>query len=167
MGGSRRIVDGYLEYLAHHAIEDALARLAPDFGFEFAGAGFTLTKSQTARALEWDFGANSRLDWRVVEESPRAVTVLGSEGNDFLDLIGVGPLDFRSVYTVAATGLISHQLYEVSWGEVSIEDGMAPLTAWAAEHEPEELEEIYPGGHMVYSGAMAVRWVRLAQEWKS
>ncbi len=165
MGGSQQIVGAYLEHVADHAIEDALACLAPDFILEFEGAGFTLTKAQTARALEWDVGANGRLDWRVVEELPPLVTIAGSEGNDFLDMIGVGSLDFQSIYTVAAAGLISRQLHEVSWGEVSLEDAMAPLTAWASEHAPEELNEICPEGQMVYSGPMAVRWVQLAQEW--
>ena len=131
MGGLQQTVGTYLEHVSAHAIEDALACLAPDFILEFEGTGVTLTKAQTARALEWDVGANGRLDWRVVEEVPPLVTIVGSEGNDFLDLIGVGSLDFQSVYTVAAAGLISHQLHEVSRGEVSFEDAMAPLTAWA------------------------------------
>ena len=166
MGEATDIVRAYLEHVAGHTIEGALACLAPEFELEFAGAGFTMAKSQAATALEWDVGANGRLDWRVVDESPNTVTIQGSEGNDFLDLIGVGPLEFRSVFTISPTGLISRQLHEASWGEVSLSDAMLPLTTWASEHEPEELAELYPGGTMSYSGPMAVRWVRLAEKWK-
>ncbi len=166
MGDATDIVGAYLEHVADHAIQDALACLAPEFKLEFAGAGFTMEKGQAATALEWDVGANGRLDWQLVDESLDTVTIRGSEGNDFLDLIGVGPLGFRSVFTISPTGLISHQLHEVSWGELSLSDAMVPLTMWASEHESEELAEIYPGGKMSYSGPMAVRWVRLAEKWK-
>jgi hypothetical protein len=166
MSEATDIVGAYLNHVADHALHGALACLDPEFELEFAGAGFTMAKSQAATALEWDVGANGRLDWRVVDDSPDTVTIQGSEGNDFLDLIGVGPLAFRSVFTISPTGLISHQLHEASWGEVSLADAMIPLTTWAAEHEPEELAEIYPGGTMSYSGPMAVRWVRLAERWK-
>ena len=163
----RDIVDVYLKNVAAHAIEDALACLAPDFELEFAGAGFALTKSQTATALEWDVGANGSLEWHFAEESSSSVTVVGSEGNDFLDLVGVGRLAFRSIYTIASTGLISRQLHDVTWGEVSLPEAMAPLIEWASEYELEELNEIYPAGQMSYSGPMATRWVRLAQKWKA
>ena len=161
------IVDTYLRHVADHATKDALACLEPGFTIEFAGAGFELTREQTALALEWDAGANGRLDWHVVEEGPSSVTIEGSEGNEFLDLIGIESLDFRSVYTVGMTGLISRQLHEVFWGPVSLADALAPLLAWAAEHEAGELDDIYPGGQMSYSGPMAVRWVRLARRWRS
>ena len=160
------IVTVYLDHLADHATQDALNCLAPNFEMEFAGAGFTMSKSQAATALEWDAGANGRLDWRLVDESPRTVTIQGSEGNDFLDLVGIGALGFRSVFTISPPGLISHQLHETSWGAVSLSDAMAPLISWASEHDPEELTEIYPEGKMSYSGPMAVRWVRLAEKWK-
>ncbi len=166
MGDATDLVGAYLTHLADHAIQDALACLAPDFELEFAGAGFTMTKDQAATALEWDLGANGRLDWRLVDASPLRVTIQGSEGNAFLDLIGVGELNFRSTFTVSPTGLISHQLHQVSWGEVSLSDAIIPLTAWASKHEAEELAEIYPGGQMSYSAPMAVRWVRLAEKWK-
>ncbi len=160
------VVRLYLDHLVDHATLNALACLAPEFEMEFAGAGFTMSKSQAATALEWDAGANGRLDWQVVDESPRMVTIQGSEGNDFLDLIGIGTLGFRSVFTISSNGLISHQLHETSWGEVSLSDAMAPLISWASEHDPKELAEIYPEGQMSYSGPMAVRWVRLAEKWK-
>ena len=120
MGDALDIVRVYLDHLANHATQDALACLAPGFELEFAGAGFTMLKSQAATALEWDAGANGRLDWQLVEESPPTVTIQGSEGNDFLDLIGIGALGFRSGFTISPTGLISHQLHETSWGEVSL-----------------------------------------------
>ena len=123
-------------------------------------------KDQTATALEWDVGANGRLDWKLVDESPHAATVQGSEGSDFLDLIGVGRLAFRAVFTLSPTGLICHHLHESSGGEISIQEAMLPLTTWASEHEPEELAAIYPGEQISYSGPMAVRWVRLAEKWK-
>jgi len=126
-----------------------------------------MTMEQLAQALEWDAGANGRLDWHIAEEAPSSVTIEGSEGNEFLDLLGIESLGFRSVYTVGMSGLISHQLHEVSWGAVSLADAMAPLVAWATENEAGELDEIYRGGQMSYSGPMAVRWVQLARRWKS
>ena len=152
MGDATDIVGVYLKHVADHAIPDALACLAPEFQLEFAGSGFTMSKSQAATALEWDVGANGRLDWQLVDKSPPTVKIQGSEGNDFLDLIGIGALGFRSVFTISATGLISHQLHEASWGEVSLPDAMAPLISWASEHYAEELAEIYPDGKMSYSG---------------
>jgi hypothetical protein len=166
MGDATDIVGAYLGHLADHSLQAALACLAPDFELEFAGAGFTLGKGQAATALEWDVGANGRLDWQLVDASLHTVTIQGSEGNDFLDLIGVGRLAFRSVFTVSPSGLISRQVHEVSWGEVSLSEAMIPLTTWASEHESEELAEIYPGEQMTYSRQMAVRWVRLAEKWK-
>ena len=163
----RNIVETYLGHVADHSVEHALACLAPDFILQFAGSGFSLTKAQAANALEWDVGANGRLRWSVIEESQTSVTVEGSEGNDFLDLVGIRPISFRSIYTVAPSGRISRQLHSVTWGDLSLEDAMAPLTAWAAQHEPQELNEIYPAGQMSYSGPMAARWVRLAQRWRS
>ncbi len=166
MGDGAEIVGAYLGHLGDHSLQEALACLAPEFELEFAGAGFTLAKGQAATALEWDVGANGRLEWQLVEESLRTVTIQGSEGNDFLDLVGVGRLAFRSVFTLSPTGLISRQLHEVTWGKVSLSEAMIPLTAWASEHESAELAEIYPGEQMTYSRSMAVRWVRLAKKWK-
>jgi hypothetical protein len=133
---------------------------------EFAGAGFSMSKSQAATALEWDAGVNGWLEWQLVAESPRAVTIQGYEGNDFLDLIGISTLKFRSVFTVSPTGLISHQLHETSWGDVSLSDAMAPLISWTSEYDAVELVEIYPEGKMSYSRPTAVRWVRLADKWR-
>lgn len=167
VGEALDIVSEYLGHLADHSVQDALGCLAPDFEMEFAGAGFKLTKDQAATALEWDAGANGRLEWQVVDESSSTVTIQGSEGNDFLDLVGIDAVGFRSVFTVSPAGLIAHQLHEPSWGPVSLADAMAPLIAWASEHDAEELAAIYPEGRMSYSGPMAVRWVRLAQRWRS
>jgi hypothetical protein len=161
------VVGTYLRYLADHSIEEALACLAPDFALEFAGAGFSMTKDQAATALGWDAGANGRLEWEVADETPPTVTIQGSEGNDFLDLIGIGRLAFRSVFTVSITGLISHQSHGVSWGDVALPEAMAPLIAWASEYESQELAEIYPKQQMSYSQPMAIRWVRLAKKWKA
>ena len=166
MGKAADIVATYLGHVSNHSLQEALACLTPEFELGFAGSEFTLGKSQTATALEWDVGANGRLEWRPVDESSHTVTIQGSEGNDFLDLIGVGRLSFRSVFTVSVDGLIARQVHDVSWGEVGLSEAMIPLTAWASEHEPEELAEIYPGEQMTYSRPMAVRWVRLARKWK-
>ncbi len=167
MGEARQIVGVYLGYLADHALEQALACLSPDFALEFAAAGFSMTRAQAATALDWDAGVNGRLDWEVSDETPSTVTIQGFEANDFLELIGIGRLAFRSVFTVSATGLISHQFHETSWGEVSLQDAMAPLIAWASEHEAQELSEIYAEQQMSYTRPMAIRWVRLAKKWKT
>lgn len=166
MGAAADIVGTYLRHLADHSLEEALACLTPDFAIEFAGAGFSMTKTQAATALEWDVGAKGRLDWEVVDETPQTVTIQGLEGNDFLDLIGIGRLPFRAVFTVSSVGLISRQLHDVSWGEVSLPEAMAPLIAWASEHDPQELAHIYPEQQMSYSRPMAIRWVRLAKRWQ-
>lgn len=160
-------VEAYLTDVAVHDLTSALERLSEEFTLEFAGGDFSLGKDDAARAMEWDVGADGRLTWTVVDASPRQVTVEGTEGNDFLDLLDVGSLDFRSTFTVDSGGAIVGQLHEVDWGDTTLDEAMAPLLAWAEVHAPEELEALRPGGRMVYTRPMAERWVALARRWRA
>lgn len=161
-----QVVRNYLERLEAHDTEAAVARLAPDFEIEFPESGFRMGRGDAARALAWDAGANGRMEWTVTEVDGSRATVEGTETNDFLRLLGVGELSFTSVFELDEEGRIRRQRHEVDWGSRSLPEAMAPLVAWAREHEPEELERLYPEGRMVYSEPMARGWVALARKWK-
>ena len=131
----------------------------------FSGTEYAMSKEGAAQALAWDAGANGRIEWRVVSADDKHVTIEGHETNEFLALIGVGSLAFRSTFEVTEHGAIASQSHHVDWGRVTLETAMEPLVTWASKHEPDELANIYPAGQMVYTQEMAERWVALARRW--
>lgn len=165
MIGAKTTVNRYLSAVDRHDIDAALALLADDFELRFRG-GPTMDREALARAMGWDVGTQGSLEWEVVSEEGAEITVEGTETNEFLRLLGVPPLPFRSRFTVNEDRLIEHQLYEVDWSGVSMEDELAPAVRWAEEHAPGELAEIYPGRKLVYTEEMGRRWVALLKRWK-
>lgn len=160
-------VSRFLTHLNEHDLPGALACLADGFELRFTGSEHGMTKEMAADALAWDAGTRGRYEWRVVEREGRRVTIEGRESNRFLTLLGIEALPFRSTYEVDEDGRIVRQTHGVEWGDTSLDDAMRPLLGWAARHEPSELDEIHPGGRMVYTEAMARRWVVLARRWRA
>jgi hypothetical protein len=44
---------------------------------------------------------------------------------------------------------------------------MKPLIEWAREHEPNELEAVFPNERMVYTEEAARRWISIARRWRA
>lgn len=167
MNAPEDAVDRYLTRTNEHDVPGALDCLADSFELRFAGSEYAMTKDSLADALAWDAGAGGHNEWHVVEVDGPRVTVEGRETNEFLELLGIESLHFRSTYVVDDDGRIASQTHAVDWGDVTLEDAMEPLIAWASRNEPEELEAIYPEGRMVYTEEMARRWVALARRWRT
>ena len=161
-----QVAEKYLTCLAAHDITAALELLSDSFVLEFEG-GPSLDKAGLAKALGWDTGTEGSLEWQIVSEGPRDVTFEGHETNQFLSLIGVDPLEFRSRFEVDDEGRIQKQVHATDWSGVSIPDALAPAIEWATEHAPAELEGAYPNGAMVYSEESGRRWVALLRRWRS
>lgn len=157
----------YLTLANEHDVPAALACLADSFELRFAGSGYAMTKDAVVDALAWDAGTGGHHEWRVVEADGPTVTVEGRETNEFLELLGIEALPFRSTFEVGDDGRIRGQTHAVDWGDVTLEDAMDPLVAWASRNEPEELDAIYPEGRIVYTEEMARRWVALARRWRA
>ena len=166
MTSARHAVERYLEAINAHDTDTALGCLAANFELRFSGSDYVMSREAAASAVGWDVGANGRLSWKVVSADENQVTIEGSETNDFLQLIGIGDLKFRSTYGVSPDGMIESQKHEVDWGILSLDAAMKPLIAWAAETAPAELEQIFPDGRMVHDAATARRWVTLARRWQ-
>lgn len=166
MSTAEDVVDRYLTRTNEHDVPAALDCLADSFELRFAGSEYAMTKDGLADALAWDAGTNGHNEWRVVEVDGPKVTVEGRETNEFLELLGIESLRFRSTFEVDDDGRILRQTHAVDWGDVTLGDALEPLIAWASRNEPDELEEIYPEGRMVYTEEMAGRWVALAHRWR-
>lgn len=167
MSTSEDAVERYLTRTNEHDVPGALACLADSFELRFAGSEYAMRKDGLADALAWDAGTGGHNEWRVVEVDGRKVTVEGRETNEFLEILGIEALRFRSIFEVDDDGRIASQTHAVDWGDVTLEDAMEPLIAWASRNEPEELAAIYPEGRMVYTEEMARRWVALARRWRT
>lgn len=167
MSAPEDAVERYLTRTNEHDAPAALGCLADSFELRFAGSEFAMTRDALADALAWDAGTGGHHEWRVVEVDGPEVTVEGRETNEFLALLGIEALRFRSTFEVDDDGRILGQTHAVDWGDVTLEDAMGPLVAWASRDEPEELEAIYPEGRMVYTEEMARRWVALARRWRT
>lgn len=159
------VVAKYLACLGEHDVPAALGYLSEGFQLEFKG-GPTLGKEGLATALGWDTGTEGRLEWRVVSGDGGSVTIEGHETNEFLRLLGIQPLEFGSRFRVNAEGLIQHQTHTTNWSGVSVQDSLAPVIAWAADHAAAELTLAYPDGEMVYSEEAGRRWVALLRRWR-
>lgn len=166
MSTAEETVDRYLTLANEHDVPAALGCLADSFELRFVGSEFAIGKDAIADALAWDAGTDGQNEWRVVGTDGPRVTVEGQETNEFLSLLGIEALRFRSTFEVDDDGRIASQTHRVEWGDVTLEDAMEPLVAWASRHEPEELDAIYPEGRMVYTEEMGLRWVALARRWR-
>ena len=155
----------YYALRREHDAEGALGLLADDFRIEFAG-GPALDKEQAAQSLGWDFGTNGRADWSIVDETPGTIVVEGSETNDFLDLLEIREIPFRSVFHFDRNGLILRQEYAADWEGISVPDALQPAIDWASVNAPEDLERAYPEGRMVYTREAGERWVALLKRWR-
>ncbi len=160
-------VDAYLAAINMHDIERARSFLASDFRITFVNYGVSLDKEQAREALAWDAGANGHVSFEPSDVQEHAITGVLTEENEFLKLVGIPVLKARTTYRLDEQGLIREQFYELLPGQASLQDAMQPAVAWAEEHRPKELAEIYPDGKMIYSGEMARRWVALLKEWRS
>jgi len=161
-------VELYREAANRHQVEDALSYLAEDFTLRFVGTDFELSKSDVGRALGWDAGASGHITWEKVSSEADSATYEGRETNDFLQLIGIEELRFRSTFQLNGDGKLIRQHYESLPGQYpSVEDAMKPAVEWASRHRPSELQEIYPNGRLEYSEEMAQRWVMLLREWRA
>lgn len=126
-----------------------------------------LGKEQVAAALGWDVGTEGRVTWTVSSERGPEVRLDGTETNEFLRLLRLGPLEFSSRFEVDEEGRIATQTHEVDWSGTSVADALAPVLEWAAEVAPDELAEIYPDGGLVYTEEMGRRWVKLLRDWRA
>lgn len=108
-----------------------------------------------------------RVEWEVVEEDGRDIAVDGTESNEFFRLLGVGPLPFRSRFRVDHDGRIVWQRHESEGPGPDYAAALEKAVAWAEQHQPDELAEIYPDGQLVYSEAIGRRWVALLRRWKA
>ena len=162
----RDVLASYLAQLNDHEIHRALEHLAEEFRLEFKG-GPTLSKSDLSSALGWDAGTQGRLEWSIVSETLETIAVEGEETNEFLTLLLIEPLAFRSEFRFNDDGLISHQVHDVDWTGVSVSDALAPAIEWATEHALDELAQAYPQGKMVYSEETGRRWVVLLRRWQA
>ena len=167
MDSTEQAVTDYLTHIDSHDVEAALSCLADTFELEFPGTGYSMTKEDARSALEWDAGTGGKLNWRIVDRAGRQLTIQGHETNQFLELIGIGELAFRSTFEVTEAGRIGRQIHEIDWGPTTLGQAMEPLLAWASENAPDDLAEIYPDGRMIYTRPMAERWVALARRWQS
>ena len=160
-------VELYRAALNNHDIETAMSLLAEDYKLRFVGTEFVMSKADLPRMLGWDSGVNGHVEWDVVKGEAEALTFEGRERNDFFELLGIAHLRFRTTFRLDVKGKIIEQLYETHPGQPSSEEAMKPAVEWASQHNPAELQEVYPDGQMVYTEEMARRWVALLTEWRS
>ena len=166
MSDPRATLRSYLRHVNDHDVEGALAHLAEDFRLSFPN-GPELDRSAMESAMGWDAGTEGRVDWESIEsEEPDEIAIRGQETNEFLRLLGIPPLPFRSHFRFDDAGLILRQRHAVEWPDPPVEEALAPAVAWAEVNEPETLAEIYPDGHLVYSEAKGRRWLGLLRRWR-
>lgn len=160
------VVRAYLDRVNAHDVDGAMAFLEPDFELEFEGTDARMDRDGARRALEWDAGVNGRLLWSIVADDEVTVTVEGAESNDFLELLGIDALGFRSCFHVDAADRIARQVHRADWPDPPLDEALAPAVAWAQQYEPEEIADLYRDGQIVYTRHMAIRWVALLRRWR-
>ncbi len=161
---NRRLLEQYLGAINRHEVAEALAYLADSFVLEFS-SGPKLDKRGVENALGWDAGTEGRVEWRITEEEANALTVEGEETNEFLRLLGIEPLQFRSRFSFGEDGLIAGQRHEVDWSGVSVNQALSPAVAWARDNAADELAEVYPDEQMTYTARAGRGWVSLLRRW--
>ncbi len=159
----------YFDALSAHDLDRAAARLADDFEMRFEAGGFVMDKPAMLAALGWDVGANGSFAYQFAAGDGETVRARIVERNEFLELIGLEPLEADMTFAVR-DGKITRGTYAAAGASAdpgAVSAALAPAVAWARAHRPDELEAIYPDGSIRYSRQSAERWVALLKDWRA
>lgn len=165
----REIVTAYLDALATHDLDAATDLLSDDFRMVFTDFGFEAEKGDVVTMLGWDVGTNGRFRYEFDPAPGDTLQVVLVERNAFLDHLGLDPIEAEMGFTVSneAIARITYRTDSASANPDVISQALAPAVAWAREHRPGLLDEIYPNGSIRYSRWSAEQWVQLLRDWRA
>ncbi|HEY2828967.1 MAG TPA: hypothetical protein VGJ88_02545 [Thermoanaerobaculia bacterium] len=130
-----------------------------------SGEGEPLRPGRTGRYAHWDafFHSRSVLSGWVVRG--RAVTATVHETNDFYRLLDWKPNPYQMTWWFDDHGRITGVMVRsLPRKETS---RMQEFRAWAAVHDPTELEYVMPKGKLDPTGDRAERWKALLVRWRA
>lgn len=147
-----------------HDVERVMELLHQDYVFRDQAGTFSVTRSGVRPMLEWDAGVGWRGEASVVETEADTVRVRLRETNDFLELLGLGPLRTDVAFVVAG-GMIREAIAG-SGAEMqqTVDAAVAPVLEWARATDPAKLRGLVEDGNIVYDGRSAEGWIRLLRE---
>jgi outer membrane murein-binding lipoprotein Lpp len=156
-------------HLAHTSGDLAAesAALSPDARTWYesrSGAGEPLRPGRTGRYAHWDTFFHSRStfsDWIVCG---REVTATVHETNDFYRLLDWKPNPYQMTWWFDDRDRITGVMVRSLPGKET--SRMEEFRAWAAVHDPTEIEYLMPKGKLDPTGDRPERWKALLVRWR-
>jgi hypothetical protein len=158
----------FLEAYSTYRAPDALALVTDD----------VLVRERDGRTLQGRAALHSRMGWDSVVSTQFRVTELRTRGDTvelialtetsaWLQLLGVGYLEYEDAYLVFRDGRIA----EFSLGttlparQEVLERQLGRFLPWTQHESPERLSRVVPGGRFAYEPRRAADWLNLLREW--
>ncbi len=158
----------FLEAYSAYRIPDALDLVTAE----------VLVRERGGRTLQGRAALRSRMSWDSVVSTQFRVTELRTRGDTvelvaltetsaWLQLLGVGYLEYEDAYLVFRRGRIA----EFSLGttlparQEVLERQLGMFLPWTQHESPERLSRVFPGGRFDYAPRRAADWLNLLREW--
>lgn len=164
---ARSLVEAFLAAANDHDVEAALAFLADDYVFRELGALQGMDRAAMADLFGWDAVVESLAHYDALEAEATEIRGIFSETNALYRALGIPRTSCRLTFRIRG-GKISEQIIEEVLGEgPSFDDALEPFLEWAEDAAPGEVDELLPDGEIVFTAAMARRWLALLERWRA
>ena len=122
--------------------------------------------SQIKGYAEFDSVLNSHITISDISESNgRAFFVMNKE-NDFLKTIGIDSAKYSMIFKIDGGKIINISGSATVETDNKFKEFQDPFMLWAARERLDVLNEIMPGGSIVYNAKNAKKYLELVLEWK-
>jgi hypothetical protein len=158
----------FLEAYSTYRIPDALALVTDDVLVRERDGGTLQGRAALRSRMGWDSVVSTQ--FRVTELRTRGDTVALialTETSTWLQLLGVGYLEYEDAYLVFRGGRIAEfalGLTVPARREV-LERQLGRFLPWTQHESPERLSRVFPDGRFDYEPRRAADWLNLLREW--
>ena len=158
----------FLEAYSTYRIPDALDHVS-DAVLVRERDGRTLRGRDALRSrMRWDSVVSTQFHAAQLRRRGDTVELLSlTETSSWLQLLGVGYLEYQGAYLVLEGGRIA----EVSLGSLVparreiLERQLGDFLPWTQHESPERLSRVFPHGRFAYEPRRAADWLNLLREW--
>jgi hypothetical protein len=161
-----KIIISFFGAIEKHDTEGALDLLAEDFVFRSSDSKFRIDKRQFRDVIEFDSAVNSKARYLVEDERDGSITLVVTESNDFLRLIGIREQKLRVTFVIRGGKIQEEVLRELLHEGPSYQQAMEPLVEWAKLNRPEAFAKVFGATGAKFTGETAPIWLSLARAWR-
>lgn len=158
------IVRNFLAAADAHDVEAALGLLHEEFEFRDAEGSFRIDRESFRPLLAWDVAVDHRAESTITGVRGDTVAVALHETNDFLELLGIGPVRQEADFVVREGAIRTIVTRPDPGFFPRFEAALAPVLAWARRARPETLDRLLEEGALVYDGERGRLWLELLRE---